>query len=64
MSLLMWEAIQRSSRSSKEFNFEGSMLEEVERFFRGFGAKQVPYFIIKKTNSRILKIKGFLSDII
>lgn len=63
MSLLMWEAIKRSFAKSVQFNFEGSMIEEVERFFRGFGARQVPYFIIRKTNSKILKIKEFLSGL-
>lgn len=63
MSLLMWEAIKRSSHHSVQFNFEGSMIEEVERFFRGFGAKQVPYFIIRKTDSKILKVKEFLSGL-
>jgi len=64
MSLLIWEAIQRASTKSKQFNFDGSMVEGIERFFRGFGAQQVPYFILKKYNSNILKIRAFLSELI
>ncbi|MBO0602549.1 GNAT family N-acetyltransferase [Sporosarcina sp. E16_3] len=54
MSLLLWHAIQFSSTVTKAFNFEGSMIEPIERFVRGFGAKQVPYFNISKTNSKLL----------
>lgn len=56
MSLLMWTAIQFSSSVTNAFNFEGSMIEPVERFFRSFGAKQTPYFEIRKTDSKLLKL--------
>ena len=56
MSLLMWTAIQFSAGVTNQFNFEGSMVEPIERFFRSFGAKQTPYFEIRKTNSRLLKL--------
>ena len=56
MSLLLWEAIKRSSSKTKAFNFEGSMMESIERYFRAFGGKQVPYFEISKTNSKLLKL--------
>lgn len=51
-SLLMWEAIKFASTVTKRFDFEGSMIEPVERFFRGFGAKQVPYFQVSKMSKR------------
>jgi hypothetical protein len=35
----------------------GSMLEPIERFFRGFGAVQIPYFNITKTPSRMLRLR-------
>jgi hypothetical protein len=57
MALLMWEAIRFASTVTRRFDFEGSMIEPVERFFRGFGARQMPYFQIRKINSRILKLK-------
>ncbi len=56
MSLLMWTAIQFSSSVTNSFNFEGSMVEPIERFFRSFGAKQTPYFEIRKTDSKLLKL--------
>lgn len=56
MSLLMWTAILFASGVTNKFNFEGSMIEPVERFFRSFGAKQTPYFEIRKTDSKLLKL--------
>ena len=42
-SLLMWESIMRAREITDVFDFEGSMLRPVERFFRGFGSRQTPY---------------------
>jgi hypothetical protein len=47
-SLLLWEAIQWAMESGRIFDFEGSMIEPVERFFRTFGAHQVPILNIHK----------------
>ncbi len=55
-SLLMWKAIQDASKRKQKFDFKGSMIESVERFFRGFGAVQTPYFKVKKYNSKALKL--------
>jgi hypothetical protein len=52
-SLCMWKAIQFASRVTRKFDFEGSMIESVERYFRAFGAKQIPYFSISKNNSKL-----------
>lgn len=59
-SLCMWHAIQFTANQGKNFDFEGSMIEPVERFFRAFGAQQTPYFAISKTNSRIIQIEQLL----
>ena len=55
-SLAMWHAIQFSSKVSKIFDFEGSMIEPVERFFRGFGAVQTPYFSLTHVRSKRLAV--------
>ena len=47
-SLLIWEAIKFAIASGKRFDFEGSMMEPLEKFFRSFGAQQKPYFSISK----------------
>ncbi|MDL2208190.1 GNAT family N-acetyltransferase [Parabacteroides sp. OttesenSCG-928-O15] len=64
-SLVMWEAIQAMSEKSEKFDFEGSMLPGVERFFREFGAEQTPYFTISKGKLSLLhrawlKLKSFV----
>jgi len=51
-SLAMWEAIQFAASVSQIFDFEGSMIESVERFFRGFGAVQTPYFSLTHVRSK------------
>ena len=56
MSLLIWEAIKKSATKTRAFNFEGSMVESIERYFRAFGGVQTPYFQINKTNSKVLKL--------
>ena len=56
MSLLMWEAIKFSMEESQIFDFEGSMLEPIEKYFRAFGAKQVPYFAVKKVTNPFLSL--------
>jgi hypothetical protein len=48
--LLFWEAIQYVSKFVSVFDFEGSMIPSIEKFFSSFGAKQTPYFRIYKDN--------------
>jgi hypothetical protein len=60
-SLCLWEAIQFAATVTHSFDFEGSMMESVERFFRAFGAIQTPYFSITKTTSRILRARNCLA---
>ena len=47
-SLILWECICYVSQFTNTFDFEGSMIPGVERFFREFGAIQTPYFTITK----------------
>jgi hypothetical protein len=47
-SLLVWEAIQRSREHVDVFDFHGSMLQPIERFFRSFGAHQTPYLSVTR----------------
>ena len=62
-SLCMWEAIKFARQVTKRFDFEGSMIEPVERFFRAFGAQQTPYFTVSKTPSHILKTAFFMRSL-
>jgi len=63
MSFLIWEGIKLAKKKGLHFDFEGSMIEPIERFFRSFGATQTPYFVISKTNSKLLSIGLALKNI-
>jgi len=41
--LLMWHLIEFAARKVNVFDFEGSHIENIERFFRAFGASQKSY---------------------
>lgn len=62
-SLLVWEAIQLAAAVTKRFDFEGSMMEPIEQFFRSFGASQKRLFQISKTPSRILRARHLASQL-
>lgn len=55
-SLVLWEAIQFASRHSRIFDFEGSMVEGIENFFRQFGGVCTPFYEIRK--------EAFLSEVL
>jgi hypothetical protein len=52
-TLALWEAIKFSQQVSRRFDFEGSIIEPIERFFRAFGARQVPYFHVTRCSRRM-----------
>jgi Acetyltransferase (GNAT) domain len=52
-SLVLWEAIKFSHQVSRRFDFEGSIIAPIERFFRAFGARQVPYFYVSRYSRRM-----------
>jgi lipid II:glycine glycyltransferase (peptidoglycan interpeptide bridge formation enzyme) len=47
-NLLLWEAIRECSVTSESFDFEGSMVEGIENFFRQFGGDQVINYNVSK----------------
>lgn len=49
-SLLLWEGILFASTVCKAFDFEGSCVEDIERFFRGFGGVPTPYYRVTRFN--------------
>tara|TARA_A100001015_G_C14863826_1_gene661450 strand:- start:285 stop:1043 length:759 start_codon:yes stop_codon:yes gene_type:complete len=62
-SKLVLEGIKLFSKDTRKFDFEGSMIENVENSFRQFGAIQTPYFQIKKVNSKLLKCREFIKSL-
>jgi hypothetical protein len=51
-SLLMWDAIEFAARVSRVFDFEGSMVEGIARFFRGFNPETMPILHVYRTSRR------------
>jgi hypothetical protein len=48
MTLVLWEAMRQGIGPGRRFDFEGSMIEGIESFFRGLGGSPVPYLYIQK----------------
>jgi len=63
-SLCMWEAIKFASTVTKSFDFEGSMIEPIERFCRAFGAEQTPYFAVSHTPSKLIRAAMSARDLL
>jgi len=55
-SRVVWEAAKRALASGLAFDFCGSMQPSIERFFRAFGARQVPYLLVTKNAWRPLRL--------
>jgi len=64
MDVVLYESIKFALQSGRKFDFEGSMVESIEKYFRSFGAIQKPYYIVYKNNSKLLKIRECIRDII
>ncbi len=56
-SLLLWTAIEQAAQRGLGFDFEGSMLRPVERFFRAFSGVPVAYSIVRRTDSAGLRME-------
>lgn len=54
-SVLIRDVIKYVSKFVNKFDFEGSMIEPIERSFRAFGAIQTPYFTVTRTPYKLLK---------
>ncbi len=55
LSWLLWEAILLAKEKGLVFNFEGSMIKSIEKYFASFGATPTPFFEVKKINNQLLK---------
>lgn len=57
MALLNWKAMELAHKmGKKEFDFTGSMMQNVEKFFRFYGATLTPYFLIEKNYSKLYSL--------
>ena len=51
---LFWDLIKFLSDKTVAFDFEGSMDEGIEFFYRSFGARQTPFFEICKSRNALI----------
>ncbi len=56
MDLILYTSIEYALLKNKNFDFEGSMIENIEKYFRSFGSIQKSYYNIYKINSKLLRI--------
>ena len=63
-SYLIWQGINFAAESHRTFDFEGSMVEGIEQFFRSFEANQKPYFVMTHHPKRRAKVYFFLKEIL
>lgn len=54
-SLILWKAIEFANKESKNFDFAGSWNKAIEKFISAFGARQVPFYEISKTESKLVQ---------
>ena len=50
-SLLLWTAILQMRSRCRVFDFEGSMIAPLEKFFRSFGGSQTPYLRLSRATT-------------
>lgn len=50
MVFMIDHLLQRNANQKKIFDFEGSMIPGVAQFYKGFGAKEINYFRLKRNN--------------
>ena len=60
-SLLMWHAIKDGVGRSTVFDFEGSMIEPIEKFFRAFNARQTPRYLAER-HSQLGRLAGVVNS--
>ena len=52
MSAVIWAGIEQAGAKGTGFDFEGSILRSVERYFRAFAGDPVPYSRVRRISSR------------
>jgi len=55
VKLLLHESIIKAAERVSRYNFEGSMVENVERVFRSFGGERLAYFNLSRYRNRFLR---------
>ncbi|MCG7489663.1 GNAT family N-acetyltransferase [Vibrio sp. Of14-4] len=62
MDLILLEAISFAIKTGRKFDFEGTMVESIESYFRGFATIQTPMFQVRKIQSFALRLRDFVKN--
>lgn len=60
---LLWNGIELAASMQRSFDFEGSMMPNVEPVFRSFGGKLTPYFKIYKPGNLFFRMANALREL-
>jgi len=63
IDLVVSESIRFALETNRIFDFEGSMIESIEKYFRSYGAEQTAYSQIFKTNAK-WKVKSLIDKVL
>ena len=63
-NIILFHCLKLAVEQGLNFDFEGSMIENIADYYRAFGAIQKPYSHITKTSSKILQIKNAFSEVL
>lgn len=55
LSWLLWEALLKAKKLQVTFNFEGSMIKPIERYFASFGGTPTPFIEARKISTKVLE---------
>ena len=56
ISLLIWDALKYFCSTHEVFDFEGSMIPGIEKFFRSFGGTLTPYLRLESFSNMFVKL--------
>lgn len=63
VQLLLWQGIQLAASKNRIFDFEGSMMPNIEPVFRRFGGELVPYHKIYKTGNLLFSFLNTIKNL-
>jgi predicted N-acyltransferase len=64
MDMVLYRSIEFVLDNRLDFDFEGSMVESIEKYFRSFGAVQTPYHKVMKTRSKLWSLRNCIKDLV
>jgi lipid II:glycine glycyltransferase (peptidoglycan interpeptide bridge formation enzyme) len=64
MDMVLYRSIEFALDNRLDFDFEGSMVESIEKYFRSFGAVQTPYHKVMKTRSKLWSLRNCIKDLV